>query len=95
MTHAPTLDDAAPRNYRIVVDGLPFSHVHVRARSRGRARYLCARSFRDAGLGSVMEGLQIIRSCTLDSSVDELELVYPCGTEGLLCSVVLGNGVAL
>ncbi len=63
------------RTYRLEVRGFDFKHVLVRAKSRGRARYLCAEAFVDAGLGAWREGFRCIVSTKLDPTADDLPIL--------------------
>lgn len=71
------------RTYRVGVRGFDFDHVLVMARSRGRARYLCALAYADADWGSVTDGLRHVVSCRIDNKINAA-LIYPQrGPEGL------------
>lgn len=73
------------RTYYVAIrnfDGL--DGALIRARSRGRARYLCAAGFHEAGYGTMKEGFQHIGSCRLAPDADEWPLVYPGRGEGFL-----------
>lgn len=63
------------RTYAVRVRGFPFDHVHVRARSRARARYLCAKSFHEAGWGTIGDGLRTIVGTRREPAVDSRPLV--------------------
>ena len=54
-----------PRDYCLHVRGFDFSRLYVRARSRGQARIISARSYKDAGWGSIREGLRVIKTAHL------------------------------
>jgi hypothetical protein len=54
-----------PRNFAVWVTGFDFDVVHVRAHTRGRATFICARAFADAGFGSVADGFRHIRRARL------------------------------
>lgn len=70
------------RTYRVGVKGFPFDHVFVRAKSRGRARTICARAFSEAGYGTIGDGYKQITSTRLDD------------TEVKLCSTSMVEGMA-
>lgn len=65
------------RGYAVWVRGFASEPicVHVRARSRGRARYLCALAYSHAGYGSIGDGLRSITCTRLDASMDDRALV--------------------
>jgi hypothetical protein len=78
------------RTYFVTVRGFPFSGVHVRASTRGRARFIAAQGYEDAGFGSVDDALTlVITGARLDPSADGRPLVRPGADEGLV--VVLGT----
>ncbi len=76
------------RTYVALITGFDFDAVWVRARSRGRARAIVARSFEDAGYGSFKDGLQHVTSLQVADELDDWPLVYPRrGPEGLVMGV--------
>lgn len=75
------------RTYRVAVRGFDFEAVFARASSRERARYLVARSYADAGHGSVRDGLGCITGCRLAPEESDRRLVVPeLGPEGVCVS---------
>ena len=64
------------RTYRIGIQGFPFDHVFVRAKSPARARTICARAFSYAGYGTMIEGYKTLTSTRLDGTLVVLELPY-------------------
>lgn len=64
-----------PRTWRVGVRGFDFEHVHVRARTRSQARMIVALAFKDAGWGSVMDGLRHTTTVRLDPLASGLRLV--------------------
>jgi hypothetical protein len=73
-----------PRDYAVRVRGFDFDVVHVRARSRARAKFICAWSFHDAGWGSVGDGFKHIEGCRLVDLPPAFRLVTRSRDEGLL-----------
>jgi hypothetical protein len=78
------------RTYFVTVRGFDFPGVHVRASTRGRARFIAAQGYEDAGFGSIVDALtKVITGVRLDPSADGRPLVRPGADEGLV--VVLGT----
>jgi hypothetical protein len=79
------------RTYFVTVCGFDFAGVHVRASTRGRARFLAAKGYEDAGFGSVGDALaKVITGVRLDPSADGRPLIGGALDEGLVA--VSGTG---
>jgi hypothetical protein len=78
------------RTYFVTVRGFEFPGVHVRASTRGRARFLAAQGYEDAGFGSIVDALtKVITGVRLDPSADGRPLISGAIDEGLVA--VLGT----
>jgi hypothetical protein len=73
------------RTYFVTVRGFDFPGVHVRASTRGRARFIAAQGYEDAGFGSIVDALtKVITGVRLDPSADGRPLMRPGADEGLV-----------
>jgi hypothetical protein len=72
-----------PRDFAVWVHGFDFDRVLVRARTRGRARYICARAYCEAGYGSIGDGFRHIFAVRL-ACVAPSARVIGVRDEGLL-----------
>jgi hypothetical protein len=78
------------RTYFVTVRGFDFPGVHVRASTRGRARFLAAQGYEDAGFGSADDALTlVITGARLDPSADDRPLIGGALDEGLVA--ILGT----
>ena len=69
------------RDFTVGVRGFDFDAVYVRATCHSQARYICAAAFKDADMGTLLDGLRCITSVRACPPTGR-RVVAPHGADG-------------